>query len=100
MQSLVKEVYRRTAKLSSSLLSKPPYITTELLEEERLSLYKRKEYYPVHIGDTYQSRYEVVGKLGYGGFSTTWLCHDHRWVLLRTACEKLTLSLESATTKL
>ncbi|KAK5102478.1 hypothetical protein LTR70_000334 [Exophiala xenobiotica] len=56
MQRLVKEVYRRTAKLSSSLFSKPPYITTELLEEERLSFYKRKEYYPIHIGDTHQSR--------------------------------------------
>ncbi|KAF2218360.1 protein kinase [Elsinoe ampelina] len=33
-------------------------------------------YYPIRIGDTYNSRYQVVAKLGYGSQATVWLCHD------------------------
>ena len=28
------------------------------------------------MGEVFQSRYQVVGKLGYGGYSTAWLCRD------------------------
>jgi len=33
-------------------------------------------YHPVKIGDVYHSRYQVVRKLGWGHFSTVWLCWD------------------------
>ncbi len=36
----------------------------------------------MHLGEVYHGRFEVVHKLGYGGFSTVWLCldrHNHQW---------------------
>uniref|UniRef100_A0A3Q1GSB0 non-specific serine/threonine protein kinase n=1 Tax=Acanthochromis polyacanthus TaxID=80966 RepID=A0A3Q1GSB0_9TELE len=35
-------------------------------------------YHPVQIGDTFNRRYQVVSKLGWGYFSTVWLCVDLR----------------------
>ncbi|KAI0723962.1 kinase-like domain-containing protein [Cerioporus squamosus] len=49
---------------------------SEPVEEEDWPWYDPEHYYPVRIGDVYQSRYRVVGKLGYGGYSTVWLCRD------------------------
>ena len=46
------------------------------LEEEKLQGYLPEHFYPVKIGDVFRSRYQVVGKLGYGGHSTVWLCRD------------------------
>nr|KMM69727.1 hypothetical protein CPAG_06041 [Coccidioides posadasii RMSCC 3488] len=46
------------------------------LEEETLPFYEHEQYYPVHIGEVFGSRYQVVGKLGYGAYSTVWLCRD------------------------
>jgi serine/threonine-protein kinase SRPK3 len=47
-----------------------------LVEEETLSNYKAKHYYPVKLDDVYNDRYEVIGKLGFGSASTVWLCRD------------------------
>ncbi|XP_013875322.1 SRSF protein kinase 3 [Austrofundulus limnaeus] len=33
-------------------------------------------YHPVQVGDTFNGRYQVVSKLGWGFFSTVWLCVD------------------------
>ncbi|RMY43820.1 hypothetical protein D0864_15749 [Hortaea werneckii] len=49
---------------------------TQAFEEERLPWYRADQFYPVHIGETLISRYKVVGKLGYGAYSTVWLCRD------------------------
>lgn len=38
--------------------------------------YVKGGYHPVAQGDVYKQRYEVVRKLGWGHFSTVWLCHD------------------------
>ncbi|XP_040914894.1 SRSF protein kinase 3 isoform X2 [Toxotes jaculatrix] len=35
-------------------------------------------YHPIQIGDTFNRRYQVVSKLGWGYFSTVWLCLDLR----------------------
>ncbi|KAM9350282.1 SRSF protein kinase 3 [Symphorus nematophorus] len=35
-------------------------------------------YHPIQIGDTLNRRYQVVSKLGWGFFSTVWLCLDLR----------------------
>ena len=32
----------------------------------------------MHVGEVYNARYEVLRKLGWGHFSTVWLCHDRR----------------------
>lgn len=46
------------------------------IEEETLPTYQSEKYYPVHIGDVFEDRYQVVGKLGYGVTSTVWLGRD------------------------
>merc|ERR1712002_1091483 len=38
--------------------------------------YKKGGYHPVKIGDLFHGRYHVVRKLGWGHFSTVWLCWD------------------------
>ncbi|GFN17421.1 putative protein kinase [Aspergillus tubingensis] len=48
------------------------------IEEETLPHYNPKQYYPVNIGDIYHSRYQIIGKLGYGSTSTSWVCRDLR----------------------
>lgn len=54
-----------------------PLLPTDTkFEEERLPGYKAEEYYPVHLGEVFQSRYQVLAKLGYGTASTVWLCRD------------------------
>jgi hypothetical protein len=47
-----------------------------LVEEETLSSYNAKHYYPVKLKDVYNDRYKVIGKLGFGSASTVWLCRD------------------------
>ena len=44
------------------------------IEEERLEYYRAEDYYPVKIGDVFNSKYQVIGKLGYGSTATVWLC--------------------------
>ncbi|XP_077411220.1 uncharacterized protein LOC144040693 [Vanacampus margaritifer] len=68
-----------------SPLSPPPAALTltpaQLLgsddeEQEDPSDYCTGGYYPVTIGDLFNGRYHVVRKLGWGHFSTVWLCWD------------------------
>ena len=57
--------------------AKAPIIDpSELVEEEKIPWYNPTDFYPVRIGEVFRSRYQVVGKLGYGGYSTVWLCRD------------------------
>ncbi|XP_035378518.1 SRSF protein kinase 3 isoform X1 [Electrophorus electricus] len=35
-------------------------------------------YHPVHVGDVFNKRYQVLSKLGWGYFATVWLCVDLR----------------------
>ncbi|RAH70681.1 CMGC/CLK protein kinase [Aspergillus aculeatinus CBS 121060] len=49
---------------------------SEALEEEQLPYYEPKHFYPVHLGEVFAARYQVVAKLGYGTSSTVWLCRD------------------------
>ncbi|KAJ5709488.1 hypothetical protein N7493_010822 [Penicillium malachiteum] len=59
---------------------------SELLEEERFEQFRQGQYYPAKIGDVLTSRYQVVGKLGFGTTSTVWLARDlqcHRYVSLK-----------------
>jgi len=79
---------RLTHRLKQSIFRRPPspprkFSQTGILldpnnklEEEKLRGYSPEHFYPVKIGDVYRSRYQVVGKLGYGGHSTVWLCRD------------------------
>ena len=49
---------------------------SEVLDEERFEGFKTEQYYPVNIGDIFASKYQVVGKLGFGVTSTVWLARD------------------------
>ncbi|KAG6154081.1 hypothetical protein E4U37_002407 [Claviceps purpurea] len=62
----------------------------QFLDEE---IYKNRDYHPVSLGDTFDSkRYTILRKLGYGRYSTVWLASDskcQRYValkLLRVGC--------------
>ena len=50
--------------------------TSQLIEEEILPNYLAERYYPVRIGELLKSRYQIVGKLGFGVTSTVWLARD------------------------
>ncbi|XP_046440716.1 SRSF protein kinase 3-like isoform X6 [Daphnia pulex] len=45
-------------------------------EQEDPRDYTKGGYHPVKIGDLFHNRYHVVRKLGWGHFSTVWLCWD------------------------
>ncbi|OQO10485.1 hypothetical protein B0A48_03782 [Cryoendolithus antarcticus] len=63
----------------ATTVSIPEIIDSDILiEEETTEAYKPKNWYPVRLGEVLNDRYKVVGKLGYGGSSTIWLCRDLR----------------------
>jgi hypothetical protein len=51
----------------------------EKFEEETLPGYIAEHYYPAHIGEVLHDRYRIVCKLGYGVYSTVWLCKDTQY---------------------
>uniref|UniRef100_A0A0N4ZIH5 non-specific serine/threonine protein kinase n=1 Tax=Parastrongyloides trichosuri TaxID=131310 RepID=A0A0N4ZIH5_PARTI len=55
--------------------SQPP-LGSDDEEQEDPKDYKEGGYYFVNIGDVFNGRYHVIRKLGWGHFSTVWLCWD------------------------
>lgn len=45
-------------------------------EQEDVAQYRRGGYHPIHLCDVLHNRYRVVRKIGWGHFSTVWLCRD------------------------
>ncbi len=79
-----------------SIAAKPSAIlsTDDLIEEQTLPRYCPQRYYPVHLGETFNDRYLVVAKLGYGASSTVWLTRDlQKYVLRNVGFECLLLLL-------
>ena len=56
------------------------------LEEEAYPWYSPEALYPVRIGEVFNSRYQTIGKLGYGSYSTVWLCRDLEYVVIDLLC--------------
>jgi hypothetical protein len=54
----------------------PSILPDVKVEEETHPKYLAKRYYPVQLGDVLKSRYQVVGKLGWGVTSIVWLARD------------------------
>jgi serine/threonine protein kinase len=50
--------------------------TNTTIDQEDPEQYKKGGYHPVQAGDLFESRYQVLKKLGWGEFSTVWLCRD------------------------
>ncbi|KAI0099620.1 kinase domain protein [Nemania sp. FL0031] len=67
------------APLRPRIFANPNFIRispNDKVEEETLPDYLPARYYPVRIGEVFVDRYQVVGKLGYGAYSTVWLARD------------------------
>ncbi|KAI9651339.1 hypothetical protein NHQ30_001378 [Ciborinia camelliae] len=60
---------------------------------EKLTSYCEGGFHPIHLNDTFKSgRYEVIHKLGNGGFATVWLARDNkreRYVALKVLASRL-----------
>ncbi|KAE8371693.1 kinase-like protein [Aspergillus bertholletiae] len=83
---------RGMADLHSRSVSEP-------LEDESIPTYRSEKFYPVRIGEVFNHRSQVVGKLGHGSSATVWLCRDlldHRYVTLKvsTASTAMTREIE------
>lgn len=66
------------------------------IEEETIPNYKAERYYTVRLGEVFNSRYQVVAKLGFGTASTIWLCRDleeNRLLTLKVCMGRSTQSL-------
>ncbi|XP_077429471.1 SRSF protein kinase 3-like isoform X2 [Vanacampus margaritifer] len=64
----------------------PPEPMGSFDEQENPEDYGIGGYHPVEIGEIFEDRYQVVKKLGWGHFSTVWLCWDmvkRRFVALK-----------------
>lgn len=62
-------------RTSDTSPGKPQYRLIEDVED--LDRYRVGGYHPLEIGDRLHcGRYQLVDKLGYGGYSTTWLARD------------------------
>lgn len=63
-----------------------PAYSSEEEEQESREDYRKGGYHPVKIGDLFLQRYHVIRKIGWGHFSTVWLCwdlDDKRYVALK-----------------
>jgi hypothetical protein len=78
--SALKAVCRTMARPSSRSFVGLP--VDKPFDEETLPHYDPEQFYPVHIGDVFDGRYRVSGKLGFGAYSTSWLCQDLRYLPL------------------
>ena len=72
---------------SRSFAARTPAIlnTDDPIEEQTLPRYCPQHYYPVQLGETFNNRYQVVAKLGYGASSTVWLARDIQTYVFRNA---------------
>lgn len=73
-QRLRAQVCERGVRKLSSIKTAPTF------EEEKCRNYDPKDFYPARIGDTLNSKYELVSKLGWGTGSTVWLARAMHWL--------------------
>jgi len=65
--------------IESNIPSQEVHIEENDSEDEGIDDYRIGGYHPVHIGEVLQGRYVVIQKLGWGHFSTVWLCKDFKY---------------------
>jgi serine/threonine-protein kinase SRPK3 len=84
-------LFRQTRQLMQRSPSPPRGITSRMMfsrfitldsttkiEEETMPTWDL--YHPVRIGEVFESKYQVLSKLGYGANSTVWFCRDLKQV--------------------
>lgn len=79
MEKLLRLGGRVLPRASPFSVMKRSFVTldsTVKIEEEHMLAYERGLFYPVHIGDVFKDRYQVLNKLGFGANSTVWFCRD------------------------
>ncbi|KAK2742729.1 hypothetical protein FQN55_007670 [Onygenales sp. PD_40] len=79
LSSLLRSLPRLGRRWQPLNLSNPSFVRIpeyHKIEEETLPDYIASQYYPARIGEVIKERYQVVGKLGFGSSSTTWLARD------------------------
>ncbi|KAJ5717692.1 hypothetical protein N7488_003338 [Penicillium malachiteum] len=70
----------------STMADKHQVVYNWIPEVERLEGYRPGGYHPTMIGELLHDRYQIVDKLGFGGYSTVWLARDthlKRYVALK-----------------
>ncbi|EMD36241.1 hypothetical protein CERSUDRAFT_115202 [Gelatoporia subvermispora B] len=75
LSAITKSVSRRMSSYSPPAFS---IVVAREKDREPSQRYKLGGYHPVHVGDVYQERYQVVQQLGWGQYSTVWLVDDLR----------------------
>ncbi|KAE8407007.1 protein kinase [Aspergillus pseudonomiae] len=76
LRALRTPLFRRLPSPARQFPPGPLLDSMDKVEEEKLAWHSHDNFFPVKIGDVFQSKYQVVGKIGYGGYSTVWLCRD------------------------
>lgn len=79
MTSLLRSLPLLGRRWTPSNFSNPNFVripASQAIEEETIPGYVAARYYPTKIGEILKSRYQVVGKLGFGASSTAWLARD------------------------
>lgn len=61
---------------SSGTCDNTEYMPLE--DVEKLECYRPGGYHPIAIGDHLHGCYDIVHKLGFGTYSTTWLARDQK----------------------
>ncbi|KAJ9195522.1 hypothetical protein DTO021D3_5092 [Paecilomyces variotii] len=89
MTSLLRSLPLLGRRWTPRNFSNPNFVripASQAIEEEAIPGYVAARYYPTRIGEILKSRYQVVGKLGFGASSTVWLARDmdcRRYVTLK-----------------
>jgi hypothetical protein len=79
LPSLLRSLPRLGRTWKPLNFSSPNFVrlpATHKIEEETIPGYVATRYYPAQIGEIFEDRYQVVGKLGFGASSTAWLARD------------------------
>lgn len=63
---------------SDSDISKKTASDDSVEEQEDSKDYCKGGYHPINIGDVLNGRYKILRKVGWGHFSTVWLCWDSK----------------------
>lgn len=80
MFRLARRVVLRFLRRQLKSLSTAKMDPGKPFEEEQFPWYNPDQFYPVRIGEILNSSYKVLGKLGYGAYSTVWLCRNIRYM--------------------